>query len=323
MGNKSLKSIIMKYRVQIIALLSIFNIGLVSGQSSLANPESIVPYNGNYLVSNIGQKLDAELGGHLYVILKESDCGIIEESHYSYNTTNLFHYGFIDSFLGGMYDGGYTYENLLNQGSFGLGAPDKLDGEVTILDGIAYQTRVSGNTSIPENSEKTPYAFVTNFSKDSEFILEEVNSKELLEKKLDERLLNINGMYAIKIEGVFKKMKTRAFPPVMTKPYPELGSMFDKQVFFNYRNIEGTLVGFRLPQFIKGVNIPGYHFHFISKDKSKGGHLIEVEIGDVKIEIDMIDSYSVKVPDQDEFKKFDFNKDRSPDVRKAESGKNK
>lgn len=245
----------------------------------------------------------------------------ITELFPNYKRSNLFHYGFIDSFLGGMYDGGYTYKNLLNQGGFGLGAPDKLDGEITILDGIAYQTRASGNTVIPENSEKISYAFVTNFSKDFDFRLKAINSKEKLEQKLDEQLRNINGMYAIKIEGKFKKLKSRAFPPVKTKPYPELASMLENQSFFNFENVEGILIGFRLPQFLSGVNVPGYHFHFISKDKSKGGHLIEVEIDDANIEIDALKSYSVEIPISEEFEKFNFDKDRSADVKKAESGK--
>ena len=246
----------------------------------------------------------------------------LEELFPNSKETNLFHYGFIDSFLGGMYEGGYTYRNLLNQGNFGLGAPDKLDGEITILNGIAYQTKASGITVVPNNSEKASYAFITDFSKDFDFTLNAISSKENLEKKLDEQLSNANAMYAIKIEGTFKLLKSRAFPPVKNKPYPELASMLANQAFFKYENIEGTLVGFRLPQFLKGVNVPGYHFHFISKDKSKGGHLLEVAIETVTIEVDSIDNYSVKIPNLKEFEKFDFNKDRSLDVEKAESGKN-
>ena len=244
----------------------------------------------------------------------------LEELFDASSNGNLFHYGFIDSFLGGMYDGGLTYRELLDHGGFGLGAPDKLDGEITVLEGKAYQTKASGNTTEVKDSDKTSYAFVTQFSKNFGFPLKNLTTKEELEKTLDKQLTNANGMYAIKISGVFKKLKTRAFPPVKNKPYPELTSMLQNQAFFEYENIEGTLVGFRLPVYLNSVNVPGYHFHFISEDKSKGGHVLELNISEANIEIDILDSYTVQIPKSEDFVKFDFNKDRRDDVKSAESG---
>ncbi len=41
------------------------------------------------------------------------------------------------------------------------------------------------------------------------------------------------------------------------------------QPVFEYNNIEGYIVGFRCPEFVEGLNVPGYHFHFVSKDKKR------------------------------------------------------
>ena len=62
-------------------------------------------------------------------------------------SNTLFTTGHAGAFIGGLYDGYYTYENLKQHGNFGLGAPDKLDGELIILDNEIYQTQSIGKTN--------------------------------------------------------------------------------------------------------------------------------------------------------------------------------
>jgi len=50
--------------------------------------------------------------------------------------------------------------------------------------------------------------------------------------------------------------------------------------------VTGTLVGFWCPPYVEGINVPGYHFHFITSDRQNGGHLLDCEIKSGKIEID-------------------------------------
>jgi alpha-acetolactate decarboxylase len=51
------------------------------------------------------------------------------------------------------------------------------------------------------------------------------------------------------------------------------------QVVFEYTQQEGLLVGFWCPSFVgSSLNVPGFHFHYLSADKQRGGHVLEVQV---------------------------------------------
>lgn len=236
-------------------------------------------------------------------------------------SNNLYSAGYASAFIGGLYDGYFTYSQLRTHGDFGLGAIDKMDGELTMLQGKIYQTQFTGKTQLINDKDKTPYAVVCFFHAGKVVHLNSQWDKTRLYKYLDSLLTDQNGMYAIHIKGNFSYVKTRAFPPVAVKPYLPLAEMLDKQHFFEFNNISGDLVGYRLPAFLEGAHISGYHFHFLSDKKDAGGHLIDLKINDITIEIDQLDSYTVDLPHTADFNHFDFRKDRKEEIKSVENGK--
>lgn len=62
------------------------------------------------------------------------------------------------------------------------------------------------------------------------------------------------------------------------KPYPKLADSVSKQAIFEFENVSGTLVGFRTPDYAKGINVPGYHLHFITENRSAGGHVLSLNL---------------------------------------------
>lgn len=51
------------------------------------------------------------------------------------------------------------------------------------------------------------------------------------------------------------------------------------QIVFEHRQQEGVLVGFWCPAFVgSSLNVPGFHFHFLSADKQRGGHVLQLEM---------------------------------------------
>ncbi|MES2267811.1 MAG: acetolactate decarboxylase [Bacteroidota bacterium] len=233
----------------------------------------------------------------------------------------LYTAGHASAFIGGLYDAVYPYNKVLKHGDFGLGAPDKLDGEILILDGKIYQTQSTGKTFQVKPTKLTPFAVVNFFKADKVSKPNVSLTKEKLYAYLDSALANKNGIYAIKITGTFKSVKTRAFPPVKNKPYEPLADMIPLQHFFTFGNLKGTLVGYRIPTFMDGPNITGYHFHFLSDDKKAGGHIIDLLAGDITIEVDQLDGFMVDIPQTKDFDNFDFNKDRRDEVKRVENGK--
>ena len=234
---------------------------------------------------------------------------------------NLFTAGHASAFIGGLYDAYFPYSQLKLHGDFGLGAPDKLDGELLMLDGKLYQTQASGKTSEIPDTGRTPFAVVNFFNTDKTFNGPEGQTKDELYAFLDSRLPDKNSVYAIKIKGKFTMVKTRAFPPVTKKPYAPLASMLSLQKFFSFEHVKGTLVGYRIPAHMEGANISGYHFHFLSDDKKSGGHIIDLQTSSVSIEVNHLRSFTIDLPHTDDFRNFDLTKDRSDEVRRVEIGK--
>jgi acetolactate decarboxylase len=234
---------------------------------------------------------------------------------------NLYSAGYASAFIGGLYDGYFPYHQLKAHGDFGLGAIDKMDGELTMLNGNIYQTQFTGKTRLVNDADKTPYAVVCFFHAAKVFSVNTILDKAGLYKYLDSLLSDQNGMYAIHIRGNFSYVKTRAFPPVAKKPYLPLADMLDKQHFFEFNNTDGDLVGYRLPSFMEGAHISGYHFHFLSDKKDAGGHIIDLKTKSITIEIDKLDSYTVDLPQNADFAHFDFKKDRKEEIKSVENGK--
>ena len=234
---------------------------------------------------------------------------------------NLYSAGYASAFIGGLYDAWYPYKNLHQHGDFGLGAPAKLDGELIMLNGKLYKTQYTGKTSPVSDADQTPYAVVCFFKAKLSYRPGRQLSKAALFKYLDSVLTNTNGIYAIHISGNFRYIKTRAFPPVEQKPYVPLAAMLDRQHFFEFNTIKGDLVGYKLPVFMEGPHISGYHFHFLSADKNSGGHIIDVTANDVTIEVDTLSSYTMELPQTADFNNFDFKKDRKEEIKSVENGK--
>jgi acetolactate decarboxylase len=236
-------------------------------------------------------------------------------------SNNLYSAGYASAFIGGLYDGYFPYRQLKTHGDFGLGAIDKMDGELTMLNGKIYQTQFTGKTLVLNDEDKTPYAVVCFFHAAKVIHLNSILDKASLYRYLDSLLADQNGMYAIHIKGNFNYVKTRAFPPVANKPYLPLADMLGKQHFFEFNSIKGDLVGYRLPSFMEGAHISGYHFHFLSDKKDAGGHIIDLKTNDIVIEIDKLDNYTVALPQNDDFSHFDFKKDRKEEIKSVENGK--
>ncbi|MDP8212701.1 MAG: acetolactate decarboxylase [Candidatus Zapsychrus exili] len=230
----------------------------------------------------------------------------------------IFQNSTIDALLDGIYDGDITFAALKNRGDFGIGTFDALDGEMIGVDGKFYQIKTDGIAYPVDDEAITPFAVVTFFDLDKTVLLDDVTNISSLKQYIDEFLPTDNIFYAIKIEGVFDYIKTRSVPR-QDKPYKKLIEVVKDQVVFEFEKAEGTIIGFRAPAFVKGVNVPGYHFHFITKDKKAGGHLLECSMKDIKVEIDETLAFSLVLPESEDFYKLDLEEDKKEALHTVES----
>ncbi|WP_428232605.1 acetolactate decarboxylase [Flavobacterium sp.] len=233
----------------------------------------------------------------------------------------LYNFGVIDAFIGGLYKGTLPIKQLKLKGDFGLGAPDLLDGELTMLDGKAYQTKSTGETVVLEDEHKTSFSSVTFFKSDTTFFVKPIVEHKILLEQIAQSLKNKNAMYAIKITGNFDDIKTRAFPPVKTKPFPKLATILEKQQFFEYENTAGTLIGYYFPEYLNGINVSGFHFHFLSDDKKQSGHVLDLTAKNLIIEIAELKGFDLDIPSDKDFQNFKFNTKDHEGLKRVEQGK--
>jgi acetolactate decarboxylase len=113
-----------------------------------------------------------------------------------------------------------------------------------------------------------------------------------LEAALDKLIVHKDAFYAIRIDGVFQQIKVRC-PPKQQKPYPALADALKNQVFFEYQDIKGTVVGLWSPAYVGEVNTAGYNLHFISADHTKGGHLVEGALTEARVSLDETRSFDM------------------------------
>ena len=147
--------------------------------------------------------------------------------------------------------------------------------------------------------------------------LEESLAYQDLSRVLDPLLPTENLIYALRIDGVFEYIKTRSVPR-QKKPYPKLMEVVKTQPVFEFKNVRGTLIGFRFPHYMKGLNVPGYHFHFLTDDRKGGGHVLDWKIDDMDIKIAEVPAFHMVIPRTDEFYKIDLSQDKTTDLVKVE-----
>ena len=224
----------------------------------------------------------------------------------------------IDAVLNGLYDGVTDFKTLKTYGDFGIGTFQALDGEMVALDGKFYQVKADGKAYPVDDAALTPFASMTYFSPDSTLTLETGMNCPTVQAFLDKNLPTDNIFYAIKIQGTFSYMKTRSVP-AQQKPYPPLVDVTAHEPVFEMHDVEGVIVGFRSPSYVSGVNVPGYHLHFLTTDKTAGGHILDFTVKNATAQIDNTSDFLMILPGQgSDFYNLDLTKDKTADLNKAE-----
>ncbi len=219
---------------------------------------------------------------------------VLEKSSESDKT--LFQISTFNVFYAGNYDGSEPIYELKKNGDFGIGMIHQLDGVLIGLEGVFYQIKADGQAYEVSGQVKTPYAMVSFFDADESIDVEEGPLKfKTLKKSLDRLIPDKSHLYAIRIDGKFKSVKTRSIQ-VQTKPYRKFTEVVKKdQKIQENGGSNGTMVGFWFPRYASGINVPGYHFHFISEDRKKGGHVLDCSLMSGSIHISYISHIHIEI----------------------------
>lgn len=239
----------------------------------------------------------------------------------SRSAPELFQAGVIDALLAGGYDGFLELPALLRQGNFGLGTFHKLDGELVVLDGVAYQVPADGRVRRADLRGTTPFAQVVPFRAGKDLSLAPGATLKEVEQALDAELGDTNVFGAARVEATFATLNARSVP-AQNQPYRPLAEVARDQSVFAFERVSGTLVGLRGPAFAKGLGVPGWHWHFLTRNRDRGGHVLDFRLseGGGRAGLMALRGFRLALP-RGGMSGLDLARDRSDELKAVETGK--
>ena len=198
----------------------------------------------------------------------------------------------------GVHQGVVSVGTLRQHGDFGLGTFEDLDGEMVLLDGKVYRVRGDGSVDRADDNALTPFAVATRFPA-GPAVSVSMEDMESLSEALDGLRESSNVFFAVRIDGRFQRMKVRVV--CRTAPGVRLVDATVNQVESDLGPISGTLVGFWSPPYASGLEVAGYHFHFLTDDRRAGGHVLDCAGSQLQTQIQMEGSVHVALPDNSAF----------------------
>jgi acetolactate decarboxylase len=227
----------------------------------------------------------------------------------------LFQVSTSGALVEGISQGVVTVGELKGHGDLGLGTFADLDGEMVVVDGHFWRVPGDGAVREASDSDLAPFAVVTSFRPERSLELASVVSIDNLLRQLDRLRTSNNLFFAVRIDGRFSRTHTRA---VCKKAGVGLVDAAANQAEFEFHDIVGTIVGFWTPEYARTVNIAGWHLHFLSEDRSGGGHVLDVAGSALKAQVQHLDDFRMAIPESPEFLKADLTRDPSKALDKAE-----
>ena len=218
-----------------------------------------------------------------------------QDLHAGAEPHEIFQTSTIGALLEGAYDGDVTFGELREHGDLGLGTLDALDGEMIAVDGRFFRAAVDGSVEPVDDSARTPFAVVTEFAPAARVQVDEPIDQAGLLSMVESHVESAAPCQALRIDGDFELVRARSVPR-QEKPYPPLVDVVAQQQVFELRDLEGTIVGFRFPDYAGGLNVAGYHLHFVSLDRLRGGHVLDFRCRRATIEIDQSADVHVELP---------------------------
>ncbi|SCS69367.1 acetolactate decarboxylase [Staphylococcus aureus] len=230
----------------------------------------------------------------------------------------LYQHGTLGTLMAGLFKGTASINELLQHGDLGIATLTGSNGEVIFLDGKAYHANEHKEFVELKGDELTPYATVTKFVADTSYETKD-KSSEAVFAEIKEKMLSENLFSAVKISGLFKKMHVRMMP-AQEPPYTRLIDSARRQPEQTETYVKGSVVGFFTPELFHGIGSAGFHVHFANDDRNFGGHVLDFEVEDVKVEIQNIETFEQHFPIHDEdFTNANIDyKDIADEIREAE-----
>ena len=234
----------------------------------------------------------------------------------------LFQTALLQSLMQGEYDGVITVKKLKTYGDTGIGTFQGVNGELIMHGGIVYRALWDGSVEAAADDETVPFANVTFFDADAKkeaITAGDIDAlKAIMTSAAHEQ--GRNQFYMARLTGTVPYILVRS-ELKQHEPYKPLNdALKTDQRKFEYKDVRGTVVALYCPDYMGGLNTPGWHLHFISEDGTKGGHVLNLSVKECLLEMDIISEFNMIVPNRPSFNGKDLAIDMRDDIQQVEGG---
>ena len=210
--------------------------------------------------------VDDRLIGALHVALL-SRSGLLHEVPQGHLVVQA---GTVASLMDGHYDGDLRIGDLLAGADLGIGTVQHLDGELVIVDGEAWVARADGSITAVAPETLTPFVVVCRFAAGSSRPLDGAALARSPLSCARDLAPADQLVVAVRVDGRFRDLRLRS-AHAQRPPYPPLRDVVAHQTEWTVSEAVGPVAGFHFPDASSGVEVPGYHLHFLSSDRAVEG----------------------------------------------------
>ena len=217
-----------------------------------------------------------------------------------------------------------TVEELLEHGDTGLGTFEDLNGEMILADGKCFRAEADGRIVEADAGLGIPFAAVTYLQNSRRVSVNPVLSLEELRIFLDLRIeeeFGLNSMHVVRIDGVFEKICARSELPFKSQHVRLKEILGRTQRDFCFDAVSGILICVYFPDYMDGINAPGWHFHFISDDQTRGGHVFDLVMKQGTAEINKISRIEIRLPETPAFDTYSLTDTSQDEIREVEQSR--
>ncbi len=155
-------------------------------------------------------------------------------------------------------------------------------------------------------------------------MLPEFKSADALKRALTagiEEGFGLNSMHMIRIDGVFEEIQACSENNCISRHISLKDILSETQKSFVFSSMPGTLVCVYYPDYMSGINAAGWHFHFISEDRTLGRHVFDLHMLHGEAVIGKIQRLSIRLPAETSFDSYSLTEADQQEIKQVEQGK--
>jgi acetolactate decarboxylase len=217
-----------------------------------------------------------------------------------------------------------TVGELLEHGDIGLGTFEDVNGEMIVVDGRCFRATEDGSVTEAPAEMGVPFAAVSRTTGARCLEVAGVDGVDALKTWLDLRVeegFGLNSMHIVRIDGRFPLVRARSESAYRSQHISLKEILSTTQKDFHFEDVTGTLVCVYFPDYMDGINAPGWHFHFLSEDKTRGGHVFELVMEQGKVRLAKINRIEIQLPREAAFDTYSLKNASEDEIKQVEQGK--